>query len=568
MKAQTRRWQRASRWARGLMLGGALYACTDATAVEEPADPTLSDIQIDRERGEVRLPSRFINPTHVLEVVATHRNGPVHETVLEFDAEGPQIQAALLAIGCRPAGFWNVTGPEDFVKTQGDRLLAIVRWHANGEQHEYAAEALLQDGEFGFPSFVRGFSFGARAVPNPARETEAGDPPPIPRIVEVTLGGTTRRSARYSLLWHSTTSSSLEPWALPPAVNPMVVTNLTELVKEGVPVTLVLRRLKSERELIENLRASVVARELTERLDLYDRMAPVAAEIDRFKSEFVKIAEQLERLLDTNDSDSESRREEILSRRALARLRVEQVESGYLTLYALQEAARVEWVQRRPDIEPEFKEYVKSLFEDGFSYEPRAANHRVTIAQLQLDGLGLQHPRVLAVAKDIEALEKDRESRLNHRALLHWQARLAQAEKEAADDSDDDGFHRRLFALDVERHKLAALQINLEYRLLLLQGDELRALDKGQANAALAAGRAQEVARLELTVIAVQQKLFRLSEDVRWAELDLESKDPQIVRDAHAELRQHEKKGLQLKAELQTAQMAWDEARTDDSEAP
>ena len=104
--------------------------------------------------------------------------------------------------------------------------------------------------------------------------------------------------------------------------------------------------------------------------------------------------------------------------------------------------------------------------------------------------------------------------------------------------------------------------------MLLLQGDELRALDKVQANAALAAGRAQEVARLELTVIAVQQQLFRLSEDVRWAELDLESKDPQIVRDAHAELRQHEKKGLQLKAELQTAQMAWDEARTDDSEAP
>ena len=60
-----------------------------------PAPP----LEIDRDRGEVRFPCRFVNPTRVLEVFACHRTGPTHETVIEFDVTGPAIYRAVVEIG-------------------------------------------------------------------------------------------------------------------------------------------------------------------------------------------------------------------------------------------------------------------------------------------------------------------------------------------------------------------------------------------------------------------------------------------------------------------------------------
>ena len=304
MQAQSRVWLPTRRIVLWLWVVGLILGCTDAARVSEPVDPSsVVELEVDRERGEVRIPCRFINPTHVLEVFATHHRGPTHETVLEFDAEGPEIQAVLVALGCRPAGFWNITTPDDFVMTQGDRLLVIVRWKWKQQIHEYAAEAILQDGDFGFPAFVRGFSFGARTEPQAQGDPGTEKRPAVPQVIEVTLGGTTRRSSEYSLLWHPTTSPPLEPWMLAPAVNPAVVKDLPQLVAEHAPATLVLRRLKSESDLIEYLRANAATRNLIERQPLYDAMAPVAAQIDGFKAELVQTAAELARLVDGDRGD-------------------------------------------------------------------------------------------------------------------------------------------------------------------------------------------------------------------------------------------------------------------------
>ena len=112
-------------------------------------------LKVDLDRGEIRVPCRFVNPTRVLEVFACHRRGPGHETVLLFDATGPQLVEALTEIGCRGSNFWNVTGPEDFEKTQGDRVLVSVSWIWKGERVEIPAEGILTDGDFGFPAFHR-----------------------------------------------------------------------------------------------------------------------------------------------------------------------------------------------------------------------------------------------------------------------------------------------------------------------------------------------------------------------------------------------------------------------------
>ena len=225
-------------------------------------------IEIDRERGEIRFPCRFVNPTRQIEVLACHKTGPAHETVVEFDVTGEQLYRAMLEIGCRPSDYWNATSPSDFLRNQGDRVFVLLRWTWEGKERELPAEALLADGDSGFPSFIRGFSFSAFDVdamgrrlnrertrgeqgegqsPDPGdpadgdegadadrdgdgdgdpdrddrkdgdeaedegesdgTEPETGDDAPIriPVAVEITLGAAQRQRAVFSLLSHPTT---------------------------------------------------------------------------------------------------------------------------------------------------------------------------------------------------------------------------------------------------------------------------------------------------------------------------------------------------------------------------
>ena len=148
-----------------------LPAPAEPTAEEEAArladEKANQAVVTDKEKAEVRVPCRFVNPTRQIEVFACHNMGPTHETVVEFDATGGRILAALQEIGCRSTSYWNGTSPGDFLRNQGDRVLVLVRWSHKGKKNELPAEAMLTDGETGFASFVRGFSFSAGQVTGP-----------------------------------------------------------------------------------------------------------------------------------------------------------------------------------------------------------------------------------------------------------------------------------------------------------------------------------------------------------------------------------------------------------------
>ena len=90
-------------------------------------------VVVDRAKGEVRMPCRFVNPTRQIEVFACHNMGPTHETVVEFDATGERLLDALQDIGCRSTSYWNGTSPGDFLRNQGDRVLVLVRWSHKGK---------------------------------------------------------------------------------------------------------------------------------------------------------------------------------------------------------------------------------------------------------------------------------------------------------------------------------------------------------------------------------------------------------------------------------------------------
>src|SRR2546426_725289 len=88
----------------------ACLACLAAPAdwAEETGQPPrAAPVEVDRERGEVRFPCRFVNSTRKLEVFACHESGPTHETVVAFDAEGDDLYRALLAAGFRGPEFCN-----------------------------------------------------------------------------------------------------------------------------------------------------------------------------------------------------------------------------------------------------------------------------------------------------------------------------------------------------------------------------------------------------------------------------------------------------------------------------
>ena len=426
-------------------------------------------ITVDRSRGEVRLPCRFVNPTRQLEVFACHVSGPTHETVLEFDAGGPELTAALKAIGCRSADFWNASSSGDFARNQGDRVLVLVRWTYRGVARELPAEAMLIDGPTGFASFVRGFSFSAvvaPGAPEPPRDVAddlpGGEDPPggdpgttpspsrrpgvrIPRAVEITLGATTRRNAIFSLLSHPTTldgaaarpepgrqpSRSLQPWSFPPVVHPRTVPHLEELVEKKVPATLIFRRVESEHALLRYVRSMASLRQLDDRLPLYQRLEPIVQEIDALKAAVLEVSAAIDRLLDTrlNHLPSTAHPDYAFHAEALQRTgrwynaRMQQL---FFEMYVEQDRFRLAWIERQPPSEsaedtegivPRVVEIARDSFDNGLRFEPLIAAKETDLAEhevreLLLRGqvMDLELGRYLALGKGrVREIERRRE---------------------------------------------------------------------------------------------------------------------------------------------------------------
>ncbi len=499
-----------------VFIGDALIgqAADENPAVAAPRSP----IELDFEKQELRIPCRFVNPSRVLEVFACHRNGPTHETVVEFDITGPELYQALLDLGCRPGSSWNITSPTDFLQTQGDRILVEVRWKHKERTREYPAEGLLHDGEFGFPAFVRGFSFDVR------KPVEANDPgrvpgtlsirAEIPEVVEVTLGGTGRQSPSYSLLRHPTTSARLERWMLPPVVNSDVVEDLPGLVEHQIPAVLILRRLSSERELITYLRSVAARRGVEDRLPVYDRVEPIAGEIDVLKKQLRDLAVRLEKLIGRSDDDGAKQTVELLRH---GRWLVERIEASYLAMYEIQEDFKPAWMRQRKDIPAPLVEEANVLVSDGFKFEPRLAGKRVELAQLDREGAPDDSLARRKLGKEMEILRKIRDSRLIEANLRYVKIRVAALEK-------DDDYLRELFGSDLYRLEVRLHLFAAERAVLESEVDELLArLEKRWGAAKQVVLTQQKMARQQVIIARLEVKLSETLDELRWARNDLDS---------------------------------------------
>jgi hypothetical protein len=526
------------------LVAGALGLAGTAGEPPERA-PGREGLEVDRERGEVRVPCRFVNPSRLLEVFACHEKGPAHETVLEFDVTGPALYQALIDIGTRNASYWNGTSPEDFLGNQGDRLLLLVRWEHGGSLHEHAAEAMLLEGETGFRAFVRGFSFGARSP----RKVED-----IPAAVEITLGGTKRQSPAFSLLSHPTGSGRMLPWMLPPVLDTDVVEGHLELVEKKVPATLIIRRVRSEADLVRASRAAAESAGDGGRVALLDGLLAIAEEIDRLKAEYEKLLASMRRFLEAS-GDVEGLTEEEKGARArigrdhLARGRwlCARIEERYLTLRAREEEHKARWIRGAREI-PEDARDEALLLASAFLFEPRIAGKEVEIAALDLGDAGRPpaERKLLesALRKEIEAIEIERGGLIAAANLKYYERRLKEVDPA-------DAYTRRLFEEDVMRSRIEMRRLSAQGRVTATEVAELRGTIDGSWEAAREKVLAErKAAGEEIRLAGLEQQLLEVLEEIRWNEGDAESDDPGRSEKAKRELIELERKKKDLEEKL------------------
>ncbi|MCH2373332.1 MAG: hypothetical protein MK538_04060 [Planctomycetes bacterium] len=517
-------------------------------------------LKVDLDRGEIRVPCRFVNPTRVLEVFACHRRGPGHETVLLFDATGPQLVEALTEIGCRGSNFWNVTGPEDFEKTQGDRVLVSVSWIWKGERVEIPAEGILTDGDFGFPAFVRGFSFGVRNAKR-AESLSSGDGksvetgaeksvPPAPEVVEITLGGTNRQKAVYPILWHPTTSSPMLPWVMEPMIDDRVVRDLSDLVEQEVSAELILRRITSEAKFVDQEAQRSRMNGLRERMSLYQSLRPFAVAIDARKQEIEKLVSELTQRLSEAESQrslDSTLREVIESLHLKARALVEETSAAYLRMYDLQERFKLDWVRRQPklnetsDIDPvSTAEFVAVLVEDGFGIEPLIAEKRVEIARRELTRVQSDDMLSRALFKDIEALLKRRDARVTAAQRRDFARVLTTVDEEQR-------LRREAYESDVRKYTILSAKFQAEQRVIESEAAEFRARHEGTWDTVgPSILKQRQVAKADGNVHSIEYRIHELDDDLRWAERDSESK----LKDRREQAKRDVKKLTVVRKEL------------------
>ena len=535
------------------VLATLLVVTVPLPAQEEADDPRREPavdprIEIDRERGEIRFACRFVNPSRVLEVFGCHETGPSHETVVEFSARGPEIYDALLAIGCRNASWWNGASPDDFDRNQGDRLIVLVRWESGGTTREHAAEDMLTDGETGFPAFIRGFSFGART---PA----AGKG--IPRAVEITLGGTNRQRAVYSVLAHPTSLPRLRRWMLPPYLDTRVVTDHRELIEKGAPATLIIRKVKSEEELLEFGREAARRRGLTERAALYEKLLSIAREIDRLKAEYEKLLGEMRSLLASpvetaGEPEKKERARSGYALLARGRSLCARIQERYLALYTLEEAHKAGWIEQAKDIPEEERSWALLYARSCFPFEARIAAKEVEMARLAGDeSLGPADRRILeqAIEKDIEALDLER-----LRLIKEFEREDARRRAKELDPAD--AYTRRLFEEDILRARSAIAAADANARLAALAARELRAMLRPESEEDRKSRLLEtEAARKALALAELEGKLVDVLEETRWSEGDAEGPDPERKTKARANLEELRKKKAELEEEIRRAKL-------------
>ena len=492
----------------------------EARAADEKANAA---VVIDKKNAEVRIPCRFVNPTRQIEVFACHNLGPTHETVVEFDATGGRILQALQDIGCRSTAYWNGTMPGDFLRNQGDRLLVLVRWSYKGKKFELPAEAMLTDGDTGFPSFIRGFSFSAGPV-------EGARGMGVSRIAEITLGATQRERAVFSLLSHPTTLNgqrgaeglapcrALQPWSFAPLVNTDQVVDLPELVESRVAAEIIFRRVKSESELLRYTGSIASGRSLAARAELYKDLEPIALTIDSLKKSYEEILVGIADLisLDITQFPEESR-QELSARggmlRALGGWYCSRIQHEYFRLYLEQEKYRLAWLRGQKPAEDKDGAYAGILklaelrVESGLRYEVDIAEQEARLAASRLAGA--------AIAQESSLLELDRSQRLVGHQMNDMERR------KAGFDPSEDAYLLKLLGEELRRVTTAFTV--LAARVELSKGflEEIRSRKDGTwPEASVCVQLRRDLAFETLYHSTLATRLISIDENIRWEEGD------------------------------------------------
>ena len=536
-----------------------------------PADWTphtaiTAEFKVDRERGEVLIPCRFVNPSRLLEVFACHNTGPAHETVVEFDESGKRICEALQEIGCRPAGSWNATSRGDFLQNQGDRVVALLAWKDGETIREYAAEAVLLDGDNGFPAFVRGFSFGTRApgARQPAAEAGAssdadsetptrnidGQPggedgndagnddaqtqpaadstaraplsncDAVPEGVELTLGASNRQSPAFSLLSHPTNLPRWKRWALAPIVSPAVVGELAPLIEAKAPAMLVLRRVRREVDIIALDKRMAEARGLSERLPLCAELTPLAEQVDVLKSEYLANADALRELVergtatDVGESEGQRLQGEVVDRLRRGRTLAARIEDGYWRIYDRQEAYRLSWLKKQPDMDIDVRREAEVMGEFGVRIEARLVTKDLELTELRVQGGQIADAESLLLAER-KSIALERDSGISEANLVYVEDRIRTAEVD---------YIKQLFIED--RHIVEAdiLRLTGEQRLAKTLIRHLQAKRDGNFDAIEdEIAEARQRGRQEVTLGKLFKERAELMINLRHTRSDLEA---------------------------------------------
>ncbi|MBI4606410.1 MAG: hypothetical protein HY721_30975 [Planctomycetes bacterium] len=553
--------------------------------------PVALAVEVDRVAGEVRFPCWFVNPTRTLEVFACHRRGPAHETVVAFDATGPAIYRALLELGCRTASYWNGAGPDGFVKSQGDRLLVVVRWEHRGERHERLAEEMLTEGAIELPMLVRGFSFGARGAfkvvePEGAAPGEPGDregepdapgaraeggerarpaedwrATGVPVEVEISLGASVRQRPSHPLITHPTGSARMQPWMLEPVLDTGVVADHRELVEKAVPATLVIRRVRSEADLVEVARAAALRRGLPDSERLYDALAPIAREVDALKRDYEGLLAEIRKVLEAGAAIEKLPERERLEAAERAkgllfrgRWLAQRIEERYLSMYALEEERKAAWVEAHEEIPPEARDEARVLV-SGYRFEPALARLEVQAAALDLPGAeGTAPERALrhrALEKELEIVRLERSRTIAAANLRYYEGKVREMRERK------DAYVERLFEEDRARAEVELRRQEARSRLARTELAEIQGLLDGSWDAAREkALEERRTAQAELEALELEDQLLETLEEVRWAEGDLESGDAPRAAEAGKRLKALREKEAELRAKVREARQA------------
>ncbi len=494
-----------------------------------------ADVTLDAARHEVRLPFTFVDPAQAVEVFGCGQGGPTHETIIVFAPTGGTIAAALAKIGLRDETFWQVASSQDFMLTQGDRVLCLLSWDRDGTPFETPAEDLVWRTGEDLPEFVHGFSFSGKKI-------TFGDPPrnDVPDSVEITLGGTGRQSAVTSLLVHPSALPFLADHVSALEVNPRFQEEVRRLSAQKKGGTLVLRKV-TETELVAYRLGRTPPIPGME--EVIRAQQPFARAIDADKAAYAVLHDELAALLAANDA---AKSKEVETKLAQAALLTWKIHRAYIEMY------QAEWDFQRAILEARLQSF-RDNDARGYAFLRMFAPERAKLAELTLARAkeGASPALDLAVRRQEEVIREI----LVRRDVPSIQAEIAFLEGRVAEESPrgPGGMMLAMLRNELEKNRvtLRSTQLKAERHALTIRDIDLEGKGTQEGRAEIASRLAAIAA--EFALLELKTKVLGIEDEIRWAEDERTSNDKERVRGAEERLAQLRKDKDALQKEIDKA---------------